>query len=615
MTVALRLFVVLLALAAAPVTLAAPPSPDRAAQRARLKQEQIIVPTWGWPAEEFAPAIAAAGYTVVNAPHGNDIAAKRAEVAAWSATGLKMLVRPTVPVQDPFNPADVERGCRKLQQLIAHYDRHAAVIGFTLAWGQTDEGGFPFGYQFSEHARAAFNAHLNTPDKPLPEPPAEGHPGTLRWVQWHAFRSQSLVKFRRTFVAAAKEATDKLVGTWSEFYPVANYELNMGAAPGADFLMYDLSFGDVTANQRIALGECHGGMEHFPDFASWRRHQLPLMAKAAGEGVTPVAFQFPMRRGHQHTDARGVLIDRVEDEYALRIAPDIRALLKAVDDHPRTPEVALVYQSFAASALPHGDRHCDPYRGSSRQIEGLLHQMGVHMRALPLDFLASADLAKYKLVIIPNPVYLTDEMSRNLEHAPTVVHAGEYLLAHHDPATATGDYDRGWSARTTRDDVCVHYLRQPAARLRRTSTHALIASLAPFDGVTYPADQMIVLSPQPRAADVLMTVGDRPLLITSDNGRVIHITNRLFLHAYASPDDTLERLAFRLLRNILQHAGVDVRVAGSPEQRVNVGHKPYGSYGITGNVAWNSTPKAITLDLTNGELVTIPPHGWTLVPE
>jgi hypothetical protein len=579
--------------------------PSRKEQLRDLQTKQMFVFMSGWSGAEMAPVAKKFGFQVVQGAHGE-------ELDTWRDNGFKIICRTGVPVKDPWDPEDVRKGCEELQRVVKAYDSIPYCIGFCLFWGLYGEGGFPPDFVFSEKAREAFNKWMNTPGEPLPVEPAGGQPGSMRWVKWNEFRSRTLREFRRTYVEAAKQVTGKLVGSWSEFYPLENYKLNMGEAPGADFLMYDLSFGDVTTDQTIAFAECHGDMQHYEAYEKWRDHELPLMAKAAGEGVIPIGFQFPMRRGHaiDFESKTTVFTDRVEDEYSLKSGPDIRALIDAAKGGARKPEVALVYQSFEASALPGGGAFWF-YQPSARFIEGMLHQMGVDVKVIPYEHLESLDLSRFKLVIVPDPMYLSDAMRANLAKARRVLYSGEYLLTHHDPTTAKGDFNTGWSGVTQLGDLELHYALAPAGPLSIVKG-PLTKGIEIDPKLVYPADQMVTFEPLPKDTRVLMKVGDAPMVLWRCKGRVIHVTNRFFNHAYSAKDDTLEKIAFAFLRNLVIDSGVKVRATGPALVRVKEGF-PYGSYGITGCIAWNTTGSDLTLPLVGGKSVTIPRYGWAKV--
>ncbi len=611
------------------LVLGASPAPlpeGRDALLADLQQRTMLVATWGWPPEEMAPAARAAGYEVVNGPVGNNVNKLREEAKAWTGAGLALLGRVAVPVVDPFDPEQVRKGCETMKEAVRFFDGHPRAYGVVLSWGLYGEGGFPFDYRFSDTARRAFNRHLaRDPETPLPAPPKPGYPGSLRWVQWIEFRSATLRDFRETYVRAAKAATDKLVGTWSEFYPTENYMLNMGVAPGADFEFYDCSFGDYSVHPARTFAETHGDMQHFATYAAWRDHELPRAAHAVGLGVVPIGFQFPMRRGHATDFLRKteVFIDHIEDEYALRFQTEIRKLIRAVQDRVRAPEVALVYQSFAAAALPASAQFVPGtnapnvdgfYAHGVRLMEGLMRQMGVDVRVIPYELLATDDLTRYKIVIIQDPLYLTSAMWKNLEKAPRVLYSGEFLLTHHDPATERGDYPSGWSAKGTWNGLRLRYGRARGGALTATGEGPSWMAGVLATPVNYPEDQVVRYAERPAGAVVVARVGETPFLLATEDVRRAWLPNRFFNHAWNAGDAALEEVAYRLLRNLLEDAGVMVRVVTPPLCRVKEGF-PFGPYGVTGYVAWNSLGKALTLSLADGGTFTVPAHGWTLTPD
>ncbi len=591
-----------------------------------LRNRQILVPMWGWPVEEMAQAAKKFGYEVVNSPHGNDMEKIKKEVEIWSRHGLKMIARPAIEVADPFDPQDVQEGIEKLNALIGYYDTQQHVVAVVITWGLFGEGGFPWDYKFTEKARQSFNEYMNTPGLALPQPPEVGKPGSMRWLKWLEYRQHTLVNFRKKFLASAKKHTDKLVGTWSEVYPTEHYTLNMGDAPGADFMFYDLSFGDVTCNQRIAFGESHGDMQHFKTFEAWRDHELPLMAKAAGEGVIPIAFQFPMRRGHavDFLSETTVFTDTIEQEYSLRIGPDIRRLVNAANKPIPQPQVALVYQSFAAAALPGGGESDIPgsimplpfYQNiSTKQIEGLMHQMGIDMQVIPYRWLEDKDLSSFKAVIIPDPVYLNDKMKSNLQNANRLLLCGEYMLAHRQPEMSKGNYldGAGFASLTFTPERKIIYKKLPAGKLEiETPAHEWLKDISIPDTQTYPCDQYFIFDPMPKDARTLLTLAGTPVIISTQDGQRTYITNRLLNHAWQSDSPWLENLLYAFLRNYLEDAGVRINITTPPLARVNLS-RFYGSYGLSGNIAWNTLDRDLEIQTADGKTVTVPAFNWTLV--
>ena len=593
---------------------------DKAEQLADLKSKQILVAMWGWEPELMAPAAKQFGFEVVNQPQNNDIVQHAIDIPIWAKEDLGMIVRPNLfSVKDPFDENQILAGFSEMQKVIEfHEENNPNVVAYVIQWGMFGEGGFEWGYPFPDTAKTAFNTTMNTPGMDLPKAPEHGVPGSMRYVKWVEFRAKTLTGFRKRYVKFAKQFTDKLVGTWSEVYPVDNYVLNMGDAPGADFMFYDLSFGDVTCNQRIAFGESHGEMEAYATFEAWLDHELPLMAKAAGEGVTPISFQFPMRKGHEVNNIAGreqYSIEKIENEYSLKIGPHIKQLIEATKGQEYNPEVALVYHSFQASALPggttpkfKGNYSALPlYYSSTKQIESSLHQMGVAMKAIPYEWLEHHDLSQYKLVIVPDPMYLNDSMKTNLKRARKVMYTGEYLMAHRDVDSEKGTYLAAFSAKTTLKDNSVLYFKHPKGPIVANKKDPLMKGVD-FGDHIYPADQMFRFGDMPGDTEVLAKINGLPILFKSDSN-TIHLANRAFNQAWNLEEDWLENGMFTFLKNLVEQSGAKIQVASGPQARANLSYE-YGSYGVCGNIAWNKTGQDITIELVDESTVTIPKFGW-----
>ncbi len=604
--------------------------PSKAQQLKELQKKQILVAMWGWEPGEIGPAAKKYGYEVVNQPQNNEIDKHAKDIPVWIENDYDMIVRPHLYwARDPFDAEQVKKAYEEVEKVIRfHEENNPRAVGYVLQWGMFGEGGFEWGYVFSDKAKKAFNDAMGTPGMALPDGPTPGVPGSMRWIQWLEFRAKFLRQFRTEFVEHAKQFTDKLVGTWCEVYPTDNYILNMGDAPGADFVFYDLSFGDVTCYQTKAFGESHGEMEAYPTFEAWLDHELPLMAKAAGEGVIPIAFQFPMRAGDEVKNIAGrkqYTVDKVEDEYSLKLGPYIRELIDAVDGKTRTPEVALVYHSFQAASLPGGgvpqfpgNNTVDPlYSKSSKQIESSMHQMGIDIEVIPYEWLEYHDLAKYKLVIVPDPMYLPAAHRENLEKANRVLYSGEYLMAHRDEKSTTGNYKSEFKA-TTLDGTLgkIRYFKNGGGKVEITPSAPLMKDVE--FATDYPADQMFVLEKMPEGSEILAQVGGQPVIFTRNGGKAIHVSNRAFLHAWHSGNDSIEKGMFQFLENVLVDSGVEIRVKSPMQARASsrAGRDSsgvYGSYGVSGYVAWNATGNPIEITMADGQKITIPKFGWTKV--
>ena len=590
-------------------------------QLARLKKKQILVAMWGWEPEIMAPAAKNKGFDVVNQPQGNNITQHAIDIPIWANADLDMIVRPDLfSVTDPFDKNMVKSGLSELKKVIEFHEKNnPRVLAYVIQWGMFGEGGFEWEYNFTEKARNKFNTYMKTPGKKLPKAPEPGMPGSLNYIKWLEFRSMTLTDFRREFISFAKTLTNKLVGTWCEFYPVDNYVLNMGDAPGADFFFYDLSFGDMTTNQSIAFGESHGEMESYPTFDKWLKHELPLMAKAAGEGVTPIAFQFPMRKNHNEAEnvvgKQQFSIVSINQEYSLKLGKHINELINATEYSDKKAEVILVYQSFQASALPvdsdnqiPGNNRIMPlFSYGVKQIESSLHQMGVNLKIIPYEWLGKHDLSQYKLVIIPDPLYLNNNMRLNLSKAKKVLYIGQYLVAHRNIKTEKGDFFKGFSAQTEDDKLgLIKYLRNSRGIIKIDNKNKLMKNIDFSDNV-YPSDQVFQFNDNPKKSTVLASINNIPIIFTTKKS--IYISNHLFNHAWSLDEDWLEKQLFIFLKNVLQDNNIDVPVISGPHVRANLSYE-YGSYGISGNIGWNTTEKNISVLLKNKRKIHIPKQSW-----
>ncbi|RLD11678.1 MAG: hypothetical protein DRI44_03075 [Chlamydiae bacterium] len=586
-----------------------------------LKSKQILVAMWGWDAKLLAPAAKNAGYEVVVKPGGNNLNEHKKEFPIWQKYGFEMLVRPHLfAVNDPFDEQQISNGYSELEKVIKFHEKYNSnVVGYVIMWGFLGEGGFLPNYKFSEKAKKAFNDYMKTPGMPLPEQPSMGMPGNLRWVEWLKFRSKKLADFRQDYVMFAKKFTDKLVGTWSEFYAVDNYALNMGDAPGSDFLFYDLSFGDVTVNQKLALAESHGNMETFSTFEKWRDYILPLMAHAAGQGVTPMSFQFPMTRnsGAQgNTNRKKYYVDKIEDEYSLKIGPYMKKIINAALPETNFPDVCLVYDSFQAGAMPAdkwSGRVLWPYYFGTKQIESSMSQMGVNMRIIPYEWLENYDLSKYKIVIIPDPMYLNVKMKENLMSAKRILYSGEYLLTYRNVKTQKGNYTNEFHAITYDPRFGrIKYFKNNSGKIKINRKNAMMKNVDFPKEKNYPGDQMFTVSKYPANSVCLARVNGKPVIFTTNNGREIFVANRAFAFAWTEKNDWLEKGMFQFLKNVLKNSGVKIRVESLPQVRANLSYA-FGSYGVTGNLAWNTTDKDIRMKMSNGRKIIIPKHGWAII--
>jgi len=243
--------------------------------------------------------------------------------------------------------------------------------------------------------------------------------------------------------------------------------------------------------------------------------------------------------------------------------------------------------------------------------------MGIDIEVIPYEWLEYHDLAKYKLVIVPDPMYLPATYRANLEKANRVLYSGEYLLAHRDEETATGNYKDEFKA-TTLDGKLgkISYFKNIGGKMEPNPSAPLMKGVE-FKN-EYPADQMFAFEEMPDGGKVLADVDGKPVIFTRNDGKVIHVANRAFLHAWHSGNADIEEGMFLFLKNVLVDSGVTIRVkslmqvrASAKTDRNTSGN--YGSYGVSGHIAWNATGSPIRITMTDGQEVTIPKFGWTKV--
>ena len=128
----------------------------------------------------------------------------------------------------------------------------------------------------------------------------------------------------------------------------------------------------------------------------------------------------------------------------------------------------------------------------------------------------------------------------------------------------------------------------------------------------YVADQMFAFRKTPENSKVIAKIGKYPFVFTRENGKIIHVANRAFAFAWTEKTDWLEKQMFNFLKNVLIESGVNIRVTSPAQARSNLSYV-FGSYGVSGNMAWNTTDKDIKIEMSNGKKVIIPKHGWTVI--
>jgi len=265
-----------------------------------------------------------------------------------------------------------------------------------------------------------------------------------------------------------------------------------------------------------------------------------------------------------------------------------------------------------------GNNTVDPlYSKSAKQIEASMHQMGIDIEVIPYEWLEYHDLSKYKLVIVPDPMYLPAASRANLEKANRVLYSGEYLLAHRDEESSGGNYQHEFKASTLDDKLgAISYFKNDAGRVETKSSSSLMKGVE-FQN-DYPADQMFAFEKTPKGAKVLASVNEKPVIFTLRNGKSIHVANRSFVQAWHADNDDIEKGMFEFLKNVLADSGVAIRVKSPMQVRASAkacrdASGNYGSYGVSGHIAWNATGSPIQIVMMDGQEIMIPAYGWTRV--
>jgi hypothetical protein len=111
--------------------------------------------------------------------------------------------------------------------------------------------------------------------------------------------------------------------------------------------------------------------------------------------------------------------------------------------------------------------------------------------------------------------------------------------------------------------------------------------------------------------EILASINEIPMLFKTDD-RNLFLANHAFNQAWDSKDAWLENAMFTFLKNLMLASDVEIKVASLPQERANKKYE-YGSYGVTGDIAWNMTENDIEIKLTNGVNVTIPKFGWVKI--
>jgi len=313
-------------------------------------------------------------------------------------------------------------------------------------------------------------------------------------------------------------------------------------------------------------------------------------------------------------------------------------------------DVLLVFPTYAAAAL--SDHPC--HTADAKLIDVLLRMFGCQMvrcGSPRLDKMSVSDVNRFRLIVIPCAAYLVPETyEKPRQTTATVLFTGCFAQSFDGGRTPFG---QGRNL----DGLSLHYVQRPAGRVALTGEHRLTQNLHDMltaQPVRLPGDESFSYEGIPPGVRVLARCGDDLLLSTRYDGRFVFIHGHLLaglsydpgrtppwqlsgskdasadehdpwgLYSSSNPQNALGRA---LIRNILDHAGVDYRVP-DPKPRTST---PYlGDHmepaSISANIAYNNTaePQELTvrlpwrprdrqpegIDGRHETVVTIPPFSY-----
>ena len=650
----MRLLLILLAVAATTVALAQDVSP--------LRDRHVWLPMTGVTPEQMDDAVSA-GYDTVMlkihpspAPDGALDFSIHEEVIGWATErglGLILAVLGWVGLGDgefydtdasgeqipnrldPFWPRAMARLEWYYGEVLRHYADDPNVVAFAPTWGIYGEAGFSrptAGY--SVHALARFNEWRAKEGLPPLErvPTQAAGPGT----DYNLFIRFRWMYIEREFSAMIQRLKTRApgipVGMWQELYAVSGYEWNMVEVPSADFALYESCFTFQSVHHpEKSLGETMGFRYRCASAEDYRNYYTPLLARKRGEGQRFMGCQlsndYTANYGWPEGYAESIGFDGWEDDFG----PYLAQLLDAPLEWPRR-DVLFVFPTYAAAALSGHLVHNADVALLDTELRALGCQ--IDRRGMPaVDKMSPADFSRYSLVVVPCSAYLMADTYAKLSASTCVV-----LFTGCFAQSFDGDYTPGGAERAVGGVTRCYVVRPPGA-VSVSADHDLTAGLATMleeTPVTLPDDETFDYIGEPAAVRVLLRCGDASLLSMSHADRFVYIHGHLIAGASYDEDRVPPQLtgsedvscneqdmwgpysatnpqnafARAVLRNVLDHAGVDYRVPSPPPR----GLAPFlgdnlEQASVSANLAYNNMGEERTIT------VRLPyrPAGWPSV--
>jgi hypothetical protein len=524
---------------------------------------------------------------------------------------------------DPFWPAAMARLEWYFAQTIEHYRANTAVVAFAPTWGIYGKGGFTsFTAGRSPHALARFNEWLKSEDLHPVEaiPTRQAGPSTdyNRFIRFRYLYVEE--RFDEMIARLKPRAGGRPVGMWQELYPIVGYLYNLVEVPSADFALYESCFPFQTSHHpEKTLAETMGFRYRCTSADEYRDYYLPLLARKRGEGQRFMGCQlgndYAVRNyGWTPAQAEERAFDRWEDEFG----PQLKKLLDAPLESPDR-DVLLVFPTYAAAALSDGPTHSVDVM----TIDVLLRSFGCQMIRVGsprFDKLTVGEMDRFGLIVVPCADYLVPETYERLKQTRATV-------------LFTGCFARSWDAAylpfgQTRelDGMRLRYHPRPPGRMEFAADHPLTRGVRGVS-IPLPQDDGFTFETAAWSVQTLARCDPHAIVSVARRGRFVFVHGHLFAglahdpsrkppvnlcgskdgsaneidlwgpYSATSPHNVVGEI---LMKNILDHAGVDYRVP-KPKPRTLV---PYlGDHmepaSISANIVYNNTaqPQRLTVRL------------------
>jgi hypothetical protein len=532
---------------------------------------------------------------------------------------------------DPFWPEAMRQVEWYYREVINRYKSNPKVVAFAPTWGIYGEAGFTsFTAGRSPHALARFNEWRAKHDLPALDklPTRQSGPNTEfnRFIRFRFLYMEQL--FDSMIRRLKRDAGKTPVGMWQEMYPVIGYLWNQVEVPSADFALYEacLAFQSMHHPEKC-LAETMGLRYRCHSAADYRNYFLPLLARKRGEGQRFMGCQitndYAKNYGWTEDYAAKIGLERFEDEFG----PYLKKLLDEPLESPRR-DVLLVFPTYAAAALTDYTLHF----ADAALIDVTLRMYGCQMvryGSPRLDKMTVEDMNRFKLIIVPDAAFITSETYAKLKQTEArVLLTGQFAQA------VDGEYVPYGESREF-DGASLEYLERAAGDVSVAAESPLTRGLKRLlakQPVHLPKDEAFRYRQPGEAAGVLLRCGDDPLLSVRYESRMILVHGHLWAAECYNPkrippdmgasadasanevdmwgpyDSAHPQNVFgcALMKNILDYAGVDYRVA-HPKPR---GLAPFigdnmEQASISANIVYNNTARPQTLTVRT----PFQPHG------